>query len=302
MESILPSFVTLSRPATSLISTRCAGLARRNAMIGTRLCPPARTRPSFGATSARILSASSRVFGRCRTKGADFMRCTFRRRQLNYLCANDKARFWIVKRVNAFPQAPLVHERGAGFQGGFRLIHHRCDDLGGGPAIIDEADRLAGNRRQNFQIAALTGLSVLLFQQPELLARFSFTVGPFVCDTVFHHAERKLLGPCHAAQMVDGGRANGLVTIRRDGARNHLRRSEGFGGRPETGPDQNSVGAKHQARCQAAAVSDSAGCEQQNFRGVLFEIVFYFWHERQRCTAASVAACFGALRNDRHCS
>src|SRR6185437_4815716 len=111
MERILPSFVTLSRPATSLISTRCAGLARRKAMIGTRLCPPARTRPSCGATCARILSASSIVFGAYRTKGADFMLGTFRRRVHNYLRANDKARFWIVKRVGAIRRALLVHQR-----------------------------------------------------------------------------------------------------------------------------------------------------------------------------------------------
>ena len=51
--SILPSSPMRSRPSTSLMSTRCAGLASRNAMIGTRLCPPASTRPSCGATSAK---------------------------------------------------------------------------------------------------------------------------------------------------------------------------------------------------------------------------------------------------------
>ena len=42
-------------------------------MIGTRLCPPASTRPSCGATRLRILSASSSVFGAWRMNGAGFM-------------------------------------------------------------------------------------------------------------------------------------------------------------------------------------------------------------------------------------
>src|SRR5689334_11246406 len=74
------------------MSTRCAGLASRKAMIGTRLCPPASTRPSCGATSARIFSASSRVFGAWWINGAGFIRTLPSVAGANYLYANDKAR------------------------------------------------------------------------------------------------------------------------------------------------------------------------------------------------------------------
>ena len=50
-------------PSTPLMSTRWLGRASRNAMIGTRLWPPASTRPSSGATSASIATASSTVLG-----------------------------------------------------------------------------------------------------------------------------------------------------------------------------------------------------------------------------------------------
>jgi hypothetical protein len=57
------SDVTFSSDLMPLMSTRWAGRAKRKAIIGTRLCPPARMRPSSGATSARIATASSSVFG-----------------------------------------------------------------------------------------------------------------------------------------------------------------------------------------------------------------------------------------------
>ena len=53
----------LAAPSTPLMSTRWPGRASRNAMIGTRLWPPASTRPSSPATSARVSTASSMVFG-----------------------------------------------------------------------------------------------------------------------------------------------------------------------------------------------------------------------------------------------
>ena len=73
MLKVLLSLDSRSSPATSLMSMRCAGLASRNAMIGTRLCPPARMRPSWPANSARIVSVSSSVRGTWRTKGAGFI-------------------------------------------------------------------------------------------------------------------------------------------------------------------------------------------------------------------------------------
>ena len=53
-----------SSPAIALISMRCAGRARRKAMIGTRLCP-ASTRPSCGASSLSSVTASPKVAGQC---------------------------------------------------------------------------------------------------------------------------------------------------------------------------------------------------------------------------------------------
>ena len=41
-------------------------------MIGTRLCPPASTRPSCGATSAKIVSASSSVLRHVADEGGGF--------------------------------------------------------------------------------------------------------------------------------------------------------------------------------------------------------------------------------------
>ena len=59
--------------STPLMSTRWAGRDNRNAMIGTRLWPPARIRPSSGATSASRLTASSIVCGAWYRKGATFI-------------------------------------------------------------------------------------------------------------------------------------------------------------------------------------------------------------------------------------
>ena len=69
----LPSLAMRPSSAISLMSTRCAGLASRNAMIGTRLWPPASTRPSSGATLARIATASATVRGTWRVNGAGFI-------------------------------------------------------------------------------------------------------------------------------------------------------------------------------------------------------------------------------------
>src|SRR5262249_5939119 len=63
MQSSSPSTSRRLSSSTPLMSTRCAGRASLNAMVGTRLCPPASTRPSCGATSARMATASSTVFG-----------------------------------------------------------------------------------------------------------------------------------------------------------------------------------------------------------------------------------------------
>ena len=52
--SASPSTASRSRPSTPLISIRCAGRAMRNAIIGTRLWPPARMRPSSGRRTRRV--------------------------------------------------------------------------------------------------------------------------------------------------------------------------------------------------------------------------------------------------------
>jgi hypothetical protein len=59
----LPSTVLISAsPGMRLMSTSVSGRASRKFIAGTRLWPPARTRPS-GPDRARISSASARVFG-----------------------------------------------------------------------------------------------------------------------------------------------------------------------------------------------------------------------------------------------
>src|SRR5262249_33302634 len=59
MTSLPPATAMRLSASTPLISTRCAGLASRKAMVGTRLWPPARTRPSSAANSASSATASS---------------------------------------------------------------------------------------------------------------------------------------------------------------------------------------------------------------------------------------------------
>ena len=61
------------KAAMPLMSTRCRGRASRNAMVGTRLWPPASTRPSSPATRAKVATASSTVFGAWYWNGAGFI-------------------------------------------------------------------------------------------------------------------------------------------------------------------------------------------------------------------------------------
>ena len=73
--------------STPLMSTRWAGRARRNAMIGTRLWPPASTRPSSAATSARIGDRFLDCLGRVIAK-----RCWLHRFSLQTRCTPKRAR------------------------------------------------------------------------------------------------------------------------------------------------------------------------------------------------------------------
>src|ERR1041384_4124786 len=55
------------------MSTRCLGFASRNAMVGTRLWPPAMTRPSSSQYSAKSSRVSSTVLGAWYWNGAGFI-------------------------------------------------------------------------------------------------------------------------------------------------------------------------------------------------------------------------------------
>ena len=73
MQSLPFSTVMRSSPVTPLMSTRCFGRASRNAMVGTRLCPPASTRPSSLAYRASRSSVSAMVLGAWYWNGAGFI-------------------------------------------------------------------------------------------------------------------------------------------------------------------------------------------------------------------------------------
>ena len=63
------------QPSDSVDVDQMRRMCEAEAMIGTRLWPPARTRPSCGANSASSRTASDKVSGRWYVNGAGFSVC-----------------------------------------------------------------------------------------------------------------------------------------------------------------------------------------------------------------------------------